>query len=483
MTQQRSNTRKHNKTKALGSVSLLAFAVMGASSAQALQTDLGVDYEAKAYSIRSGAWTGNYTSDCPDITAPADCHFADARDNGLAQLLRVTANFKDEETGVSVHTRLELTGDRWQGDDLNYNTGADEAFNTDNRGPLVSLDLGYAQVPLPGKAILRIGRQESNWNNGFLVSDDRRDRILGIVPTTLGTVLAFYDRRGDQQGFFSNDNGDQVGLGFVTKLSEFKTGLLYVHWFNNNSGASQGYSVQGADIISPYITGSVADMFSLTTGFNWIGNNQIDQYNSTISYSDLGKDGLVYSDSSFSEYLRIEKAIGNLDLGIQFVGSQDGGLVSPGFDTWSSMINNNPESTANPTSLYRMGNAKGLKDYNESLFIGKVGYNFTPKFKVTGAAGSLNVDNGTNSDNSMVFDLQASYQVNKAVRVWATAGMIASNDVGKLTGNPLVDSGQQAVPVSTPLGTIKTAVPTPINGASFGNNSVSSGSLNLSVKF
>ena len=111
-----------------------------------------------------------------------------------------------------------------------------------------------------------------------------------------------------------------------------------------------------------------------------------------------------------------------------------------------------------------MGGKSGLKDYNENLVIAKAGYNLTPQFKLTGAVGNLAVDNGTDSDDSLVLDLQASYQVNKAVRVWATAGMIASNKVGTLTGNPLVDS-------------------TPISGTSFDSNHVSSGSLNLSVKF
>ena len=92
-----------------------------------------------------------------------------------------------------------------------------------------TLDLGYAQIPLPGKAVLRVGRQEANWNNGLLVSDDRRDRILGIVPTSVGTVLALYDRRGDQKGFFANDNGDMTALGMITKLGGFQTGALWVH--------------------------------------------------------------------------------------------------------------------------------------------------------------------------------------------------------------------------------------------------------------
>lgn len=431
-------------TKAVGATSLLSLAIMGASSAYAMKTEFAVDYLAKAYSVRSGAWAGKTTT----ANTPAD-----ARDNGFAHLLRVTNNFVDEDTGVSVHTRLELTGDRWQGDDLNYNTAGDsQQFNGLNRGSLVSLDVGYAQIPLPGKAILRVGRQEANWNNGLLVSDDRRDRILGIIPTSIGTVLALYDRRGDSKGFYSNDNGDMISLGLITKLMDYQVGLLYVHWFNNSS-VNDGYPLQGADIFSPYITGSVAGLFKLTAGMNYVGNNRIDYGN-----------GLIFADNSYSEYLRVEKTLGNLDLSAQWVGSQDGGLISSGFDTYSSMINSSPESTANPTSIYRMGGKSGLKNYNENLAIAKVGFNVTPQWKLTGAAGNLMVDNGTNSDSSLVLDLEASYQVNKAVRVWATAGYIASNDAGTLSANTLIDGK-------------------PVTGTSFANNSVSSGAVNMEVKF
>ena len=178
------------------------------------------------------------------------------------------------------------------------------------------------------------------------------------------------------------------------------------------------------------------DLFKLSVGFNWMGNNQIDEAAPGVKYNDVGADGVVYTDSSWSEYVRIEKDLGVLDFGVQYLGAQDGGLISSGFDTYSSMINSSPESTANPTSVYRMGGKSGRKDYNESLIIGKVGFQLTPQFKLTAAAGNLAIDNGTNDDNSLVLDLQGSYQVNKAFRVWATAGMISSNDVGTLTGNP-----------------------------------------------
>lgn len=440
-------SRKTPYHQTLSVCSLLSLAVIGANSAQAVETDFGVYYQASAYVVQSDAFETPATGD-----APANGE----RDNGIANLLRLKADFRDEQTGVSLHTSIELAGDRWAGDDLDYNQTADEAFNTDNRGSNVRLDLGYVQIPIDGN-LLRVGRQATSWNNCLLVCDDRRDRILLIVPTGIGNFTANYDRRGDTDGFFNDDNGDMAAVGYTTKLSDFTLGLLYVHWFENHSGLPRGYALQGADIFSPYLEGNVADLFDFSLGIQYMGNNE-------ITYGGApGTEGLIFEDSAFSEYLRIGKSLGPVQLDLQWVGAQDGGLVSPGFNTYSSIINSSPESTANPTSMYRMGGANGLKDFDESLIIGRVGFDVTPKWTISGAVGRLSIDNGTNDDSSMVYDLQASYQLNSAVRTWATVGMLTENEVGVLSGNPLIETSTATKP--------------------FAEDDVLAASLNLAVEF
>jgi hypothetical protein len=160
--------------------------------------------------------------------------------------------------------------------------------------------------------------------------------------------------------------------------------------------------------------------------------------------------------------------VGMFELKAQYVGTWDGGLISSGFDTYSSMINSSPESTANPTSLYRMGGGLGRQGFDESLYIGSVAMNVTEKFALRGAVGFLDVEapvaaGGTDSDTSTVYDLQASYQLNEAVRTWATLGMLKENDVGALAGNGLVGG--------TP------------NSGSFADDRVIAGSVNLGVAF
>ncbi|SFR80272.1 hypothetical protein SAMN05216203_3062 [Marinobacter daqiaonensis] len=433
-------------TKALGTASILGLAIAGANMANAIQTDFGVDFQSSAFAVDSDAYEA----------AGRDS----ATDTGFANLLRVKADFKHEGTGVSVHTRTELAGDRWTGDG-GRNTpaggtggggGITGAYNNGNLGSNVRLDLGYVQVPFANGTILRVGRQEANWSNCFLVCDDRRDRIITITPTSLGTVIVGYDRRQDSTSFRNPDNGDMVNAGLVTRLGGFTTGLLYVYWMENSDGAPGGqYALQGTHLFSPYISGKLGDAVTLTAGLNYFDGNAIDFGN-----------GQIFADAATSEYVRLGTNLGAIQLNAQWVGTQDGGLVSPGFDTYSSLVNNNPESTANPTSVIRMGGASGLEDYEENLFIAKAGFNVSPQLMIHGSIGTLMIDTGTADDDSMVYDLGASYKINDAVTTSATWGMVTKSDVLATAGNSLIAGSQ---------------------GVSLANDDIMAASINLDVKF
>jgi len=58
-----------------------------------------------------------------------------------------------------------------------------------------------------------------------------------------------------------------------------------------------------------------------------------------------------------------------------------------------------------------------------------------------GSVGHLTIDNGNDDDSSMVYDVQAHYQINEALKTWLTAGMLTKNDVGRLSGNSLASVG------------------------------------------
>ncbi|ASK35657.1 hypothetical protein [Alloalcanivorax mobilis] len=427
--------------QAIGLCSVVGAAALLSPTAHALKTDFGMEYRATAFASGSDAFETLGGSDS---------------DTGFGQLIRVKGNFLDEETGISVYTSVELAGDRWTGDDRKYGTTNDQSFNSTSRGDNVRLDLGYLQIPV-GHTVFRVGRQATSYNNCFLVCDDRRDRIIMIQPfsKTLSVVLG-YDRRQDSTPFEHQDNGDMMNLGVITKLGDWDLGLLYVKWMNNYEGtvgvAPTPYVLQNVDLFSGYLSGDLLGLAKATVGFNYFMNGNVEN----------PVDNVYFTDKSPSAYLRLTQSFGVIDAGLQYVTSKDGGLISPGFDTYSSLINSNPEATASATSMYRMGGTLGREDFDENLIIGKATWNLTPKFAITGAVGNLDIDNGTDSDDSMVYDLQLSYQANKALRTWLSVGMIEKNDAGALTGNDLVGS---------------------LAGADFSDDDVKAASLNMSVNF
>ncbi|MFC4260818.1 hypothetical protein ACFOZ5_17510 [Marinobacter lacisalsi] len=406
---QQSKITSRPMTKALGTASILSMAIAGASVANAIQTDFGVTYQADAFYVDGDAY-GN-----------------DGSGNGLANLLRLKADFKDENTGVSLHTSIQLAGDTWTGD-----TRDDAGPGYSSQGnESVTLDTGYVQIPVGGN-LIRAGRQAASWNNCLLVCDDRRDRISFLAPTSIGTWVALYDRRLDVLGtpngvFDSNDSGDMFSGGLITRLGGMNVGLLYVHFFKNSEDAI--YPFQNVHIFSPYISGSITDGVNFATGMNYVWGNEDSDGDSP--FGDGTVSGLDFG-AGYSGYARLHGNAGMLDWGVQYVGAIDGGLVDPGFDTYSSLLNSNPASTQNPTSLASMGRGFGMEEYDEHLVIGKLGFNVTPKLKLTGAVGWFSADIGQMDvdDTSMIYDISANYQVNDAVSTVASLGIMTENEAG-----------------------------------------------------
>ncbi len=401
---QQSKITSRPLTKALGTASILGLAIAGANFANAIQTDFGVEYRADVFNI------------------DGDAYGADGSGTGLANLLRLKANFKDENTGVSLHTSIQLAGDTWLGDERNGHTG----YN-DNGNENVTLDEGYVQIPIAGN-LLRVGRQASNWNHCFLSCDDRRDRVQMMFPTKVGTFVALYDRRTDTDDVFTSTNdSDAIFLAYITRMAGFNVGLGYNYYIGHTNGAS-AVSFHDAHFISPYISGEIAEGLNFTTGLNYAFGN--DQNDGNSFFGDGTNVFGLESEDGLSVFANLTGDVGAFNWGLQYVGTFDGGLVDPGFDTYSSVLNNNPASTQSPTSLVSMGRALGTQDYDEHLVIGKLGFNVTPNLNITGAIGWFSADNGQTDvdDTSMIYDLRADYKINDAVSTVASIGVMTENE-------------------------------------------------------
>src|SRR5690554_7213853 len=95
---QQSKITSRPLTKALGTASILGLAIAGANFANAIQTDFGVEYQAHAFAIDSGAFADPAAQPLLNPLNPAAGRQAPASretDTGLANLLRLKANFKD----------------------------------------------------------------------------------------------------------------------------------------------------------------------------------------------------------------------------------------------------------------------------------------------------------------------------------------------------------------------------------------------------
>lgn len=296
------------------------------------------------------------------------------------------------------------------------------------------------------------------------------------------TAVGVYDRRADTAGFNNVDNGDMVAGGIVTPLmnKNWILGLLWVHWFNHYNGpdiSGVTYPLSRVDIFSPYLDGKIGPV-TFKTGFNDFADGSV-----TTPARDQIFSGNMFGSSGWSEYFRVGTTMGKLTAQAQFVGVENGGLISPGFDTFSSMINSSPESTTNPTSVYNMGNPGpqnlGLMGSKQYLYIGRLTYKATDKVSLRGSVGVLDVKSPTTtggviSDSSMVYDAQASYQINKIVRTWVTLGWLGANKAALLQGNSLIGTFPNA----------ETGTNNPYAGeASFAHHGVFAASLNLGVKF
>jgi|SRR5690625_1802059 len=312
------------------------------------------------------------------------------RVGALQQLLRLGANIKLDD-GVQVVTRMNLSNNYWMGNGGAGTPGP--AANTPSSD--VSLDLGYLQLPL-GPGVLRVGRQESNWANCFVSCDDRRDRIIYMSKIGTANVGVFYDKV-VETGLPKGDASAYAAMA-IAPLGPVVGGLLIYHVdFEKN------FLDMNQTMISPYFQGKIA-------GFSIDGALRYDVFSGSGSPDDDAK----------AAYLR-----GGYDLGVakidgQIVWTKDGGAPNRGFDSFSSMINNDPINNSSPTSIANIG-------ADTIGFAARVSGNVTNELKLIGGLGHYkdgdDVDYGT--DTKMTFlDLQAHYQVTQSTLVWATAGRV-----------------------------------------------------------
>ena len=372
------------------------------------------------------------------------------RASALDQRIRLQMAI-DAGQGVEVHGRLNLLNDRLQGDDAGARGDGSDALNerpfTDStRGNRnVELDYGYLRFPLFGGAV-QVGRQVDNWNFDFTVSDDRRDRLSFIRRIGGVTMVAAYDRRQSEDQRLRALNGDQYQIALLGAPTDDVEMGLAIAAFESGAGGTgdaidelaarrgtspgdddfpTAFDERGALYVAPWITARHGD-FRYTLGGHRIGGGRGD------AFSQQTWGGFLRGGFHFTPEFSLEG---------QLVYGEDGTLVAPGFDTFSSLINNSPRNDRSATTIERLnlgGFGSRAERGDEVMLLATRATYEGVAWTFQGAVGNASYDRtqgGNRVDEDVLFvDFQIAYQLAPSTEIRATAGLADTDDFNEALG-------------------------------------------------
>ncbi len=329
---------------------------------QTVHAELSVDYGADAY-VR---WYSN-SNEVRGFLFPSET----GKKQGFAQMMRLRLDLKHEE-GVSLKTRTLLVGDKWGGDNPKNNSAISGNSDDIGGGYTVRMDYGFLEYAKPG-FLFRAGRQESNWAECLTNCDDRRDRFLVMIPAFDGFIIAVADKRESGLETRDGDDGDMLGLLYLRYGGNYEAGILAAYW--NNSDKT--YPLTGVTNISPYVKFRHKDL-NVNLLANWVGMGSSKSW-----YPDHHYAVALQSGYQLTEKWKVEA---------QTLQIRNAGYISTGFDTYLSMVNNNPEHNQSNISAFRLGAFgtffSGGRDASEYLYSVRTHYALTDKWQL-GIAGGL----------------------------------------------------------------------------------------------
>lgn len=315
---------------------------------------------------------------------------------GVAQRIAVKVDLTvDKKTKIK--TQTILSGDNWKGD------SADQAVtgNSDNGagGNPVRLDYGYIETVLPGDVIMRAGRTTANFSDCFNTCDDRRDRFLLMKFYGKFVPVILYDKRVEGSIDVANDDRDMyaAALFHLDKVHEWA--LLYATWLSKNPNDL----LQEVHNFSPYYKYK-GDKLNLLVVYNWLGQGA----NNSLFYHHH------HSYAVKAEY----QLLPSLKIGGQAIRSIDGGLIAGGYDTYSFVVNNDPDHNKSNTKLVSIGGLgtfTGDKVDDEYFYVGRLSYSVTKDTTLHAVTGLAKETVSLQDNDLMIYDVQLEHQYTKAV--------------------------------------------------------------------
>jgi hypothetical protein len=362
-------------------------------------------------------WSGSY--DATGVLLGEDFTDDTADKHGVYQSIRLAPSF-DFGNDVKMHVGLRLFEDYWSGDHRKPNAGG--VTDWDDPAETLGLDYGYIEMPFAGGK-LSVGRQKANWGHGLTTSDDRRDRIAYQydIEKALGgplSLLALYDLRQFKDLYDMDSYGHlvaaaAVGYNMPTKIL---WGLLGGYFIGdaNQPQSENPFMLDSIGLVGPYMDGPVGPvdlkfaahtLFPIANDRDTLYDRNEDGFFGGFSTDEIapgvplgpsasGESGGLYNTFNFAAMIRPAldfSKVSSLQPQVLVIEAQglfvfNGSLVSPGFDSFSSMIGNAGRNTVNPAAVFSMGGF-GYEDDHQLLGAARVNYELIPGLNAILAGG------------------------------------------------------------------------------------------------
>lgn len=336
------------------------------------------------------------------------------------QFFRLNLDAKPDEN-LTVKAGLVLAAENWEGDTHTAVTtgtalGGTNEDGTGN-GNVTHLDHAFIQYSKEGW-ITSLGRHAVTSPGSFLTSDDRRDRVQVLKFYGTGLWAFVYDKRAEGTLANNRDDLNMFSVNYYGSAELFKYALQTGYWKATNK-----ITLDNIKQFTPQLSGQAFGV----------------DYNAY--YTILWGGSTLYKKDHHSAALRLSKDLEVVKLDFQSVYTIRGGLIAGGFDSLSSVINNNPDHNQSSIKLRNIGQGFGIVKKDESLHMIKASKSITPDLTASlggGLARVLSAAAGTVIEKNTVLDATAKYAFSKNLNLAGAYGKFFGDNkdhAGSLTLN------------------------------------------------
>lgn len=338
------------------------------------------------------------------------------------QFFRLNLDAKPDEF-LTVKAGLVLAAESWQGDTHTAipTPGATAIGGTNEdgtgNGNVTHLDHAFIQYSKEGW-ITSVGRHAVTSPGGFLTSDDRRDRIQLLKFHGTGVWALVYDKRSEGSLANNRDDLNMYSLNYYGSAPLFKYALQTGYWKASNKS-----SLDNIKQFTPQLNGQIFGI----------------DYN--LYYTILWGGSTLYKNDHHSAALRLTKDLEVVKIDYQSIFTKRGGLIAGGFDTLSSVINNNPDHNQSSIKLRNIGQGFGIVKKDESVHMLKFSKSITTELSASLGAGwakILSASAGTVIEKNTILDATAKYAFSKNLNLVGAYGKFFGDNkdhAGSLTLN------------------------------------------------